>query len=223
MGDPLIQFENLCYWLRQVQTYVGPENVKRIIVVGVHETLLGDKFRLLKIDKLLTKLNQAIRENEFKQIMEISRKGMILPFNLSNPEESLADLCRVVAKCMYMLIEQSWHFDKDDFFMSTFQPFAQLGSVLSKIASIKSIVATSQDLEDCYNYKDSQFKKTLASYSQACISSEGECKSLCTYCSLNLVEGKGHHFWLALILVLIINGLGLPTIATLGGEGKRSP
>ena len=177
MGDPLIQFENLCYWLRQVQTYVGPENIKRIIVVGVHETLPGDFARLNKIESFIAKLNLAIRENEFKQIMEISRERMTLSFNLSAPEESIRDLCRCINKCMDVMTERAWHYEKE-FCASTFHPFTQLGSVLSKVASINSIVASSQDLEGCYNYTDPNYKKTLANYSQACISPDGECKSL---------------------------------------------
>lgn len=177
MGDPLIQFENLCYWLRQVQTYVGPENVKRILIVGVHDTVPGDNARLKKIDSFIGKLNLAIRENEFKQIMEISRERTTLPFNLSSPEESVRKLCGCINKCMDVMIERAWHYEKE-FCKSTFQPFTQLGSVLSKIASINSIVASSQDLEGCYNYTDPSYKKTLASYSQACISPEEECKSL---------------------------------------------
>jgi hypothetical protein len=177
MGDPLIQFENLCYWLRQVQTYVGPENIKRIIIVGVHETLRGDVARLAKIESFIAKLNLAIRENEFKQIMEISRERVTLSFNLSAPEESIRDLCQCINKCMDVMTERAWYYEKD-FCASTFQPFTQLGSVLSKVASINSIVASSQDLEGCYNYTDPNYKKTLANYSQACISPEGECKSL---------------------------------------------
>ena len=180
MGDPLIQFENLCYWLRQVQTYVGPENVKRIIIVGVHDTLPGDLARLSKIDLFIWKLNQAIRENEFKQIMEISRERMTLPFNLSAPEESIKDLCRCINKCMDVMIERAWCYEKK-FFESTFQPFTQLGNVLTKVASINSIVANSQDLEGCYNYEDKNYKKTLANYSQSCINPDGECKSLCMH------------------------------------------
>ena len=185
MGDPLIQFENLCYWLRQVQTYVGPENVKRIIIVGVHDTLPGDTARLEKIDSLIRKLNLAIRENEFKQIMEISRERMTLPFNLSAPEESIRELCRCINKCMDVMIERGWCYEKKGFFASTFQPFTQLGSVLSKIVTIKSIVANSQDLEDCYNYTATEYKNTLANYSQACINAEGECK--CTAYSIVFV------------------------------------
>ncbi len=181
MGDPLIQFENLCYWLRQVQTYVGPENVKRIIIVGVHDTLPGDLARLNKIDSFIRKLNQAIRENEFKQIMEISRERMTLPFNLSAPEESIKDLCKCINKCMDVMIERAWCYEKHGFFASTFQPFTQLGSVLSKVASINSIVSSSQDLAGCYIYEDKNYKKTLANYSQSCINPEGECKSLCMY------------------------------------------
>lgn len=177
MGDPLIQFENLCYWLRQVQTYVGPENIKRIIIVGVHETLPGDFARLEKIESFIAKLNLAIRENEFKQIMEISRERMTLSFNLSAPEDSIRELCRCINKCMDVMTERAWHYEKE-FCASTFHPFTQLGSVLSKVASINSIVASSQDLEGCYNYTDPNYKKTLANYSQACISPEGECKSL---------------------------------------------
>ena len=180
MGDPLIQFENLCYWLRQVQTYVGPETIKRIIIVGVHDTVPGDIARLNKINSFIAKLNLAIRENEFKQIMEISRERMTLSFNLSAPEESIRDLCRCINKCMDVMIERAWHYEKE-FCTSTFQPFTQLGTVLSKVASINSIVASSQDLEGCYNYTDPNYKKTLANYSQACISPDGECKSLYIY------------------------------------------
>ena len=179
MGDPLIQFENLCYWLRQVQTYVGPENVKRIVIVGVHETLAGDHVRQRKIDSFVMKLERAVREADFKQIMEISRERLIISFNLNTPQESKKLLCQCINNCMAVMIERVFYYEeKTGFYQHTFEPFTQLSSVASKVSGIKAIVATSKDLEDCYNYSDEHYRETLANYSQACISTEGNCKSI---------------------------------------------
>ena len=176
MGDPLIQFENLCYWLRQVQTYVGPENVKRIIVVGVHETIPADRARFAKINSFVSSLDRAIREADFKQIMEISRESLTLPFNLSAPAESVRLLCQCINNCMDVMIERGWCYEKAGFFTCTFAPFSQLGNVVAKISKINKIVASSKDIEECYKYSDTHYYKTLANYSPACISTEGECK-----------------------------------------------
>ena len=179
MGDPLIQFENLCYWLRQVQTYVGPENVKRILIVGVHETHPRDVSRLRKINSFVEKLDRAVREADFKQIMEISRERLIISFNLSAKEESRRLLCQAISNCMDVMIERVWYYEQDNgFFEHTFQPFTQLTNVVAKVAGIKAIVTSSKDLEECYNYSDKNYKQTLANYCQACISTEGECKWL---------------------------------------------
>ena len=177
MGDPLIQFENLCYWLRQVQTYVGPENVKRIVIVGVHDATPGDTTRLSKIDKFTAKLEKAIREADFKQIMEISREKLIITFNLNTPEASTRLLCQCINNCMNVMMERVWCYEQSSgFFEQTFQPFTQLSSVAGKISGIKAIVATSADIEDCYIYSDKNYKKTLANYTLACINPEGECE-----------------------------------------------
>ena len=180
MGDPLIQFENLCYWLRQVQTYVGPEYVKRILIVGVHETNPGDRGRLEKIKSFILKLDQAIREADSKQqIMEISRKMSIISFNLSTAAESIRLLCQCVNNCMDVMIERIWCYENTGVFKTMFDPFTQLSNIAAKISGIKAVVATTKDIEDCYNYSDPDFKETLANYAPACISTEGDCKCVC--------------------------------------------
>ena len=180
MGDPLIQFENLCYWLRQVQTYVGPENVKRILIVGMHETNPGDGPRLEKIKSFIVKLDHAIREADFKeQIMEVSRKMSVISFNLSLAEESVRLLCQCVNSCMDVMIERIWCYENESVFKTMFEPFTQLSNVAAKISGIKAVIATSKDIEECYNYSDLEFKETLANYSPACISPDGDCKCVC--------------------------------------------
>ena len=176
--DPLIkQFENICYWLRQIQTYVVPVDVRRVIIVGVHDTLSSDTAQSEKISSFLTKLDQVIQEVNPKQIMEISRKSLTLPFNFCYPDKSIHLLCQCIEKCMDVMIKKSWCY-KRDFYLSTFQPFTQLTSIMSKISRIKAIVASTQDIEDCYNFADTHYMMTLANYSHACISSKGNCKLL---------------------------------------------
>ena len=175
MRDPLVQFEKFCYWLRQVQTYVGPEDIKRVIVVGLHNTQSTDIAQSQKISSFVMELDQAIQEVNSKQIMETSRDGIILSLNLSDPDESIRYLCQYVDKCLDVMIEQSWCYAKD-FYLCTFQPFTQLTSVVSKISKIKATVASTQDIWDCYNFSDAHYMKTLANYSRSCISPEGQCE-----------------------------------------------
>ena len=177
MGDPLIQFEKLCYWLRQIQTYVNPENVKRIVIIGVHDTMPTDIAQSQKVASFLMKLDQAIHETNSKQIMETSRDSLTLSLNLGDPDKCRRFLCQCIDKCMDVMIEQSWCYEQE-FYSCTFQPFTQLGSIMSKISRIKAIVASTQDIEDCYNFDDAHYMMTLANYSHACISTDGHCKLL---------------------------------------------
>ena len=173
------QFENTCYWLRQIQTYIVPANVKRVIIIGAHNTLSTDTDQSDKIAFFLMKLDQAIQETSPKQIMEISREHLTLPFNLGDPDKSIHHLCQCVDKCMDVMIKQSWCYEKG-FYYHTFQPFTQLTSIVSKISRIRAIIANTQVIEDCYNFTDAHYMTTLANYSHACISSKGNCKLLAT-------------------------------------------
>ena len=176
MKDPLLQFEKLCYWLRQIQTYVVPANVKRVIIIGMHNTLSTDTAQSDKIAFFLMKLDQAIQETSPKQIMEIeSRENFTLCFNLGDPDKSIHHLCQHVDKCMGVMIKQSWCYE-NDFYYCTFQPFTQLTNIVSKTSRIRAIIASTQVIEDCYNFTDAQYMTTLANYSHACISSKGNCE-----------------------------------------------
>lgn len=180
MKDPPLQFENLCYWLRQIQTYVVTANIKRVVIVGVHNTPSTDTAESDTIAFFLTNLDQAIQETSPKQIMEISREQFTLLFNFSDPDKSIHLLCQCVDKCVDVMIEQSWWYDRD-FYFRTFQPFTQLTSIVSKISRIRAVIASTRVIEDCYNFTDAYYMTTLANYSHACISSKGNCKHLSGY------------------------------------------
>ena len=176
MEDPAIEFENLCYWLRQIQTYVEPESIKRVIVVGIHNTLHTEVVQLHNVSTLLSKLDRAIHEAEFSQIMEVSCRNLTVCVNFAEPDHKNSQLLHTcVNKCMDVMKAKSECYEKS-FFSHTYQPFTQLNRTLLKISRIMAIIATTEEIMDCYNFTHPRFKETLANYSQACISAEGECK-----------------------------------------------
>lgn len=176
MEDPVIEFENLCYWLRQIQTYVEPESIKRVIVVGIHNTLHTEVVQLHNVSSLLLKLDRAIHEAEFSQIMEVSCRNLTVCVNFAEPDRKNTQLLHTyVNKCMDVMKAKSECYEKS-FFSHTYQPFTQLNRTLLKISRIMAIIATTEEIMDCYNFTHPHFKETLANYSQACISAEGECK-----------------------------------------------
>ena len=170
MEDPLIQFENLCYWLRLVETYVAPNEVKRIIIVGMYKASTGSQ--LAKIERCVSMLNDALREADFKQIMVHSRSEYIFRFNRVNPMDSRKQLCASISKCMNVINERTWYYEKE-FFESSMRPFAGFGNVLTYLSEMKKVVASADEISGLCSYSDSNYFRTLEAYSTACISTTG--------------------------------------------------
>ena len=170
MEDPLIQFENLCYWLRLVETHVAPNEVKRIIIVGMYKASTGPQ--LAKIERCVSMLTDALREADFKQIMVHSRSEYIFRFNRVDPTGSRKQLCASISKCVEVINSRTWYYEKD-FFESSMRPFAGFGNVLTYLSEMKKVVASADEISGLCSYSDSNYFRTLEAYSTACISTTG--------------------------------------------------
>lgn len=173
MEDPIIQFENLSFWLRLVQTYVRPNGIKRVLIVGMSDgPATGER-----VQECLSNVEGAIQEAEYQHVYNRDGTSVIV-FDRKNPRASVERLCVNISKCMDVTMTRSWHMHRP-FFESVFQPFQGLTEVLSSLSRRKDMLLSSDALQSMYQYADLNYYDTLAAYSSALISDRRECQSVC--------------------------------------------
>ena len=174
LGDPLIQYENLFYWLRLIQTHVRPDELKRVIVVGMyHKSEVQRSDLILKCVQLL---NTAIQD-QMKQNFSLptEEKGFVFMFDLDNAQTDLQYLCASIKSLMEFHIDQAWFFFRE-YFESVFLPF----DIFRKVCTQLSQVGKSKVAEPSKNIRkvigsplpDKAFE-TVAAYATGCIDSKG--------------------------------------------------
>lgn len=161
--DPVIQFENLSFWLRLVQTYVGPSGIKRVMVVGMSDGHMDGE----REKECLANLEGAIREAEF-QHMFVRGSMSVIPFDRSRPRASLEHLCKCIGKCMEALTSRAWHMHRN-FYENVFQPFSGLTEVLHSLSRSREMLMSADSILSLYKFADSNFFDTLAAYSSGLI------------------------------------------------------
>ena len=163
MEDPAIQFENLLFWLRLVQTYVGPDALRRVIIVGMSNTSMSS----VKEKKCLYYLEGAIQDTELQNIY-IHNESSVFIFDQQNVEASLNSLFQCISKCMELFMNMAWNLYRS-FFDKVFSPFTGLNEVLSCICRSQDIMMSSDSLLALYGFADPDYFHTLAAYSSALI------------------------------------------------------
>ena len=169
--DPVIQFENLLFWLRLVQTYVGPNGIKRVMVVGMSDGHMDGE----REKECRTNLEGALREAEF-QHMYVRGVISVMPFDRSRPKMSLEYLCKCIRKCMEDMISRAWHMDWN-FYNNVFWPFNGLTKVLQSLSYSQEMLMPADSILSLYKYTCSNFFDTLAAYSPGLI--DARCKCVC--------------------------------------------
>ena len=159
MENPVLQFENLLFWLRLVERFIRPEDLQRVIFVGMSD----GPVKSLKEKECVKKLEGAIQEAGFKQVY--SEDGsFVVTFDRSQPDFSLDHLWQSISRCIISCEK-------------VFLPFeGQLLSKIEKIQALKvlmpletllsTVKSTSADIDPVI--------ETLAAYSSALISQRGK-------------------------------------------------
>ncbi len=179
VADPLIQYDNLFYWLRLIHTHVEPAEIRRIIVVGMYRKseLQGEESQIIQC---VQHLNTAIRE-QMKQnyTLPIKEGGNVFIYDLDAPNDLLY-LCACIQMCVEVFIDQAWYFQKP-FFERVFMPFESYRRVCAEVIkqSRSKVVMGKHRVERYYQYKATlpeRFWETLQIYSSAMCSekSSGE-------------------------------------------------
>ena len=114
--DPLIQFENLSFWLRLVQQRtVGDE--KRTIIVGMYNS--QEKESLPQILSYVDILSEALHESDLhKQLFDQNqykrpasgKHNYVFKFDVAHAVDSCYELYSRIEQCMDLFVEKTYRF-----------------------------------------------------------------------------------------------------------------
>lgn len=161
--DPVIQFENLSYWLRLVQTYVKPAGIRRVMIVGMSDGPMAS----MKERECLINLEGAIKEADYQHVFLMDNVS-IINFDRSAPAASVDRLCSAISRCMDAVMQRAYHFNKS-FYDQVFQPFTGLTGVLLQMNRTQDLVVSPDNLLLIYKYCDDNYFSTLAAHSSALV------------------------------------------------------
>ena len=188
--DPLIQFENISYWLRLIQQRTGCADEKRTIIVGMYNGL--EKDDLEQITKYVGILNEALQESELnKQLFDQNRRRLsgatsetqhcyVFMFDVSRFVDCCYDLYERVEQCMDLFAEKALYFYPETF-EKVFKAFDGLNVALRELSSLTKIVASPEDLKTLCKQKPDYALATLQAYSTALIDSNSTGKLVNTF------------------------------------------
>ena len=187
LDDPLIQYEKLFYWLRLIQTHVRPDELKRVIVIGVyHKSNVQERSNLFL--QCIKHLNTAIQdhmkrnfhlpteEKGFVLRLPTQEKGFIFLFDLENAWIDLQYLCACIKCLMDVHMDQAWSYFRQEYFESIFLPSKNYQTICIQLSQLskRKVVESSKNIRghigDSLPYN---IFKTLAAYATQCISSTG--------------------------------------------------
>ena len=187
LDDPLIQYEKLFYWLRLIQTHVRPDELKRVIVIGVyHKSKVQERSDLFL--QCFKHLNTAIQdhmkqhfrlpaeETGFILRLPTQEKGFIFLFDLENAWIDLQYLCACIKCLMDVHMEQAWSYFRQEYFESIFLPSKTYQTIciqLSQLGERKVVESSKNILGHVGDSLPYNIFETLAAYATQCISSTG--------------------------------------------------
>ena len=175
--DPLIQYENLSYWLRLILTRLSSFGEKRVMIVGLFDSREHDS--LNKIQEYVRYLNNALRESELtKHLFDWNRERrlptekrqhrLVHMFDISQSVESSRHLLARINECMDLFIMKTSYYDKS-FFTSVFKAFSGLNIALKELSTLSGVLASPTDLQTICHQKPAYALETLAAYSTALV------------------------------------------------------
>ena len=174
LGDPLIQYENLFYWLRLIQTHIRPDELKRVIVVGMYRK--SEVQRCDLILKCVQHLSTAIRD-QMKQnfCLPTEEKGFVFMFDLDDAQTDLQYLCASIKSLMDIHIDQAWFYFRD-YFESVFLPFDSFRKVCTQLSQVgkHKVAEPSKNIRKVIGSPlPNKSFETVAAYATGCIDSKG--------------------------------------------------
>lgn len=193
--DPLIQYENISFWLRHVQQRtVGDE--KRTIIVGMYNS--GEVEDLAQINTYAEILSEALHESDLhKQLFDQNqykrpasgKHSYVFKFDVARPVDSCYNLYSRIEQCMDLFAEKTYRF-YPECYERVFKAFDGLNVALRELASMKKIVASSEDLKTLCRQKPDYALGTLQAFSPCLIhpNIQGECVTVYSHrCGLTLI------------------------------------
>lgn len=138
--DPLIQYENMLYWLNLIHFYVRPSNLERVLIVGMHKPSELDQETKDKIQRCLGLFNKALENNSlvlnelYHYTGSSSQETFIYEFDQDQPHASTRVLCSHISRCLGILMERANHFEVE-FFKVMFQPSLYFDVAYGKLAT----------------------------------------------------------------------------------------
>ncbi len=172
--DPLIQYENLSFWLRLIQQRTHGDE-KRTIIVGMYDSQEVDDME--QITKYVDVLSEALHESDLhKQLFDQNqykrpasgKHSYVFKFDIAHPVDSCYDLYSRIEQCMDLFAEKTYRF-YPECFERVFKAFDGLNVALRELASMKKIVASSEDLKTLCRQKPGYALGTMQAYSPSLI------------------------------------------------------
>lgn len=173
---PLIQYENLFYWINMIHTYVTPE-LKRMFVVGMYKrskVTIERLFEGLKvINNILKNYRQAVR-------IPMEEQGYVYLYDRERSEDECKHLCRSIVNCSTLFCDSSFYF-AEEVYKSVFDPFTGFLKIATDLSlnNDRAIMETKYSMGQRFKalYGNHQhlhlpkgFFESLAAFSPACIS-----------------------------------------------------
>ena len=175
LGDPLIQYENLFYWLRLIQTHVRPDELKRVIVVGMYRKSEVQE-RSDYILQCVQHLNAAIRDKMKQHFsLPMEERGCVFMFNLDNAQTDLQYLCACIKDLMNINVDQAWWYFRD-YFNAVFTPFEGYQRICTEVAKLgkKKVAESAKNIKKIIGSPvPERFFESLDAYATGCIDSKG--------------------------------------------------
>lgn len=172
---PLIQYENVLYWLNLIHMYARPSTLERVFIVGMCKRSELDEDTEQQICKCVNLFRKALEKSAlFTQFCQF------LEFDQDNPQQSTKDLCSHVSRCLGILIERASHFEPE-FFKVMFQPSPHYQSVCTKLMSSYKRRPIVLDLNSsidssCPQPQRTHLVRTLAAYAPVWIDDDSKGK-----------------------------------------------
>ena len=179
MESPLIQYDNLFFWLNQIQKYVVPPLIPRVILVGTFKKTELEDGMEAKMAECTRHLSSAVQQMGHIFPNFKNNNEFIITFDLDNVEAELQFLCLTIAKCVEIMIERSFHFNRD-YHTAIFQPFKdfQKMCVLVKEKARQHSFCSLEGIKHLYrtalSTDDVQQLDTLKAYAAPFLGNAGE-------------------------------------------------
>lgn len=182
--DPLIQYENMLFWLNLIHMYLRTSTLERVFIVGMCKRSELEEHVKSKIVQCVELFKIAlVKSGSLSQIFQF------FEFDQDNPQQSTKELCIHVSHCLGILIERAPVFEAE-FSKVMFQPSPHYHSVCTKLMSSSKQRPFVLDLNSFINSSCSQSQhmhliRTLAAYAPIWIDDDNKA---CLVCPRLIVE-----------------------------------